>query len=186
MSDEADREDVRRVLAGDTEAFEGIVARWQGPLVNLGWRYCRDRDRAQELAQDAFVRAFRALGSWRGEGAFSTWLFAIALNVFRSAVRRDPPLTTAGPVDVADPFDPAAAHDARELQAGIRRAVLALPERYRDAVIVFYFQEMNIGDAARTLGVPEGTLKARLSRGRDLLRRRMQAFIGPRKDVHGV
>lgn len=184
MSDEADREDVRRVLAGDTEAFAGIVARWQRPLVNLAWRYCRDRDRAHELAQDAFVRAFRSLGSWRGEGTFSTWLFAVALNVVRSAVRRDLP-PAAGPVDVADGTDTAAAHEAREMQARIRRAVLALPEHYRDALIVFYFQEMNVGDAARTLGVPEGTLKARLARGRDLLRQRIQAFVGPR-DVQGV
>jgi hypothetical protein len=68
-----DLDDVERVLAGDVEAFEGIVRRWQGPLVNMAWRYCRDRGRAEELAQEAFVRAWRGLAQWRREGSFSTW-----------------------------------------------------------------------------------------------------------------
>ena len=81
---EQDLADVARVLAGDARAFEGIVRRWQGPLVNMAWRYCRDRGRAEELAQEAFVRAWRGLAQWRRESSFSTWLFALAANVFRS------------------------------------------------------------------------------------------------------
>ena len=81
---------VERVLAGDAAAFEGIVRRWQGPLVNMAWRYCRDRARAEELAQEAFVRAWRGLGHWRRESSFSTWLFAVAANVFRSDLKRVP------------------------------------------------------------------------------------------------
>ena len=60
-----DLADVQRVLSGDVQAFEGIVRRWQGPLVNMAWRYCRDRGRAEELAQEAFVRAWRGLRGWR-------------------------------------------------------------------------------------------------------------------------
>jgi RNA polymerase sigma-70 factor (ECF subfamily) len=60
-----DLSDVERVLAGEVQAFEGIVRRWQGPLVNMAWRYCRDRGRAEELAQEAFVRAWRGLRGWR-------------------------------------------------------------------------------------------------------------------------
>ena len=71
-----DLADVERVLAGDARAFEGIVRRWQGPLVNMAWRYCRDRGRAEELAQEAFVRAWRGLSGWRREASFSTWLFS--------------------------------------------------------------------------------------------------------------
>ena len=67
-----DRADMERVLAGETLAFEGIVRRWQGPLVNMAWRYCRDRERAEEMAQEAFIRAWRGLSQWRGEGNFST------------------------------------------------------------------------------------------------------------------
>lgn len=174
MSDEEDRADVRRVLAGNTEAFAGIVARWQRPLVNLAWRYCRDRDRSHELAQDAFVKAFRSLRTWRGEGAFSTWLFAVALNVCRSALRQTPMLVDLPPgLDPPGLVDVAAEQEARERDERLRRQVAALPAKYRDALLVFYFHEMNVSDAARTMGIPEGTLKARLHRARELLRDRL-------------
>jgi RNA polymerase sigma-70 factor (ECF subfamily) len=75
---DADQADVEKVLAGDIAAFENIVRRWQIPLINLAYRFCRDRGRAEDMAQDAFLRAYRALGGWRKDGAFSTWLFALA------------------------------------------------------------------------------------------------------------
>ena len=165
---------VERVLAGDANAFEGIVRRWQGPLVNMAWRYCRDRGRAEELAQEAFVRAWRGLGQWRRESSFSTWMFALAANVFRSELKKFP--TVLVPIDeVAEPSRPAGQQSQfaeRTRHDAVRRAVLALPPRYREAVILFYFQEMDVAAAARTMGMPTGTLKARLSRARELLRRR--------------
>ena len=95
-----------RVLAGDVQAFEGIVRRWQGPLVNMAWRYCRDRGRAEEMAQEAFLRAWRGLAQWRRESSFSTWLFALAANVFRSELKRFP--TVNLPLDEApEPAGPA-------------------------------------------------------------------------------
>jgi RNA polymerase sigma-70 factor (ECF subfamily) len=171
---DADLADIARVLAGDVEAFEGIVRRWQGPLVNMAWRYCRDRGRAEELAQEAFIRAWRNLGSWRRESSFSTWLFALAANVFRTELKRFPTINL--PLDAApEPAAPATQH--RELAAqfnadAVRRAVLALPPRYREPVVLFYFHEMDIAAAAKTMHMPEGTLKARLSRARALLRSR--------------
>ena len=90
MSADEDLADVNRVLAGEVQAFEGIVRRWQGPLVNMAWRYCRDRGRAEEMAQEAFLRAWRGLAGWRRESSFSTWLFALAANVFRSELQRFP------------------------------------------------------------------------------------------------
>src|SRR5262245_64604012 len=103
MSAEEDAADVARVLAGDLSAFEPIVRRWQKPLVNLAYRFCRDRARAEDMAQDAFLRAYRNLGSWRGEAAFSTWLFALATNVYRSEIRRLPP--AAAPLDEGAALD---------------------------------------------------------------------------------
>lgn len=171
---DADLADVERVLAGDVNAFEGIVRRWQGPLMNMAWRYCRDRGRAEEMAQDALVRAWRGLKQWRREGSFSTWLFALAANVFRSELKRVPA------VDVSMEGAPEPASGAvqendlltRQSADAIRRAVLALPLRYREPVILFYFHEMDVGAAARTMGMPEGTMKARLARGRELLKKR--------------
>jgi RNA polymerase sigma-70 factor (ECF subfamily) len=171
---QADLADIERVLAGDVQAFEGIVRRWQGPLVNMAWRYCRDRSRAEEMAQDAFLRAWRGLSLWRRESSFSTWLFALAANVYRSELKRFP--TETLPLDAApEPAGLATQHSelATQLsQDAVHRAVLALPLRYREPVVLFYFHEMDLATAARTLAMPEGTLKARLSRARALLRRR--------------
>jgi RNA polymerase sigma-70 factor (ECF subfamily) len=169
-----DLQDVMRVLAGEIRAFEGIVRRWQGPLVNMAWRYCRDRSRAEELAQEAFIRAWRGLAGWRRDSSFSTWLFALAANVYRSDLKRFPTVTL--PIDEApEPSRPAMQHHALAAQQSadtVRRAVLALPARYREPVILFYFHEMDVAAVARTMGQPEGTLKARLSRARALLRSR--------------
>jgi RNA polymerase sigma-70 factor (ECF subfamily) len=167
-----DRAVVNRVLAGETDAFAVLVERWQLPLVNLAWRYCRDRGRAEEMAQEAFLRAWRNLAQWRGDSAFSTWLFALAANCYRTELHRIP----AGMKsldEIAEPPDerlsPGVLDSARRDEA-IRRAVLALPEKYRDAVLLFYFHDQDVPAAARTLHIPEGTLKARLFRGRELLR----------------
>ena len=164
---------VARVLAGDTAAFSGLVQRWQSPLVNLAWRFCRDRGRAEEMAQEAFLRAFRNLAQWRGDAAFSTWLFALAANVYRTELRRIP-ATMLSLDEIAEPPDSrvsaSAAFDEASRDEALRRAVLALPPKYRDAVLLFYFHEQDVPTAARTLRVPEGTIKARLFRGRELLR----------------
>jgi RNA polymerase sigma-70 factor (ECF subfamily) len=166
--------DVERVLTGDVEAFAGIVQRWQAPLVNMAWRYCRDRSRAEEMAQEAFVRAWRGLAQWRREASFSTWLFSVAANVYRTELKRVPSVNL--PLDEMEELSaPAGQYRAlaeQRQQEDVRNAVLGLPRRYREAVILFYFHEMDVADTARTMGLPEGTVKARLSRGRALLKRR--------------
>ena len=184
----ADLADVERVLSGDARAFAGIVRRWQGPLVNMAWRYCRDRSRAEEMAQEAFLRAWRGLAQWRRESSFSTWLFSLAANVYRTELKRFPPVDL--PLDAAKEPSRAArqfhAMATEESAETVRLAVLALPPRYREPVILFYFQEMDLGLAAATMGIPEGTMKARLSRARALLRRRfphLEALHGEAGDA---
>ncbi len=173
-NNQTDLADIERVLAGDARGFEGIVRRWQGPLINMAWRYCRDRGRAKEMAQEAFLRAWRGLSHWRQESSFSTWLFALAANVYRSELKRFP--TETLPLDAApEPAGLATQHSGLAAQLShdaVHRAVLALPLRYREPVVLYYFHEMDVAAAARTMGLPEGTLKARLSRARALLRRR--------------
>lgn len=179
-SADEDRAVVASVVAGDTAAFAAIVRRWQTPLVNLAWRFCRDRGRAEEMAQEAFLRAYRNLAQWRGDAAFSTWLFALATNVYRTELKRIP-ATPLSLDEIAEPADhrfAPAVYDEAQRDEALRKAVLALPPKYRDAVVLFYFQEQDVPAAARTLGVPEGTLKARLFRGRELLRSK---FSRPRR-----
>lgn len=179
MSASEDQADVEKVLAGDVSAFEGIVRRWQGPLINLAYRFCRDRGRAEEMAQEAFLRAYRRLDRWRREAAFSTWLFALAANLYCSELRRIP--AQAVPLDeIAEPRDARAADGGLEDEdrdRAVRRAVFALPPKYREALTLFYFHEMDVPAAAQSLGLPEGTVKARLARGRDMLRSKLPRLL---------
>jgi RNA polymerase sigma-70 factor (ECF subfamily) len=174
-----DQADVERVLAGDVSAFEGIVRRWQGPLINLAYRFCRDRGRAEDMAQEAFLRAYRALRQWRKDAVFSTWLFALATNLYRSELRRIPAQTVSFE-DIAEPADARASEGGLEdhdRDLAVRRAVGALPAKYREALILFYFHDLDVTTAARSLGLPEGTVKARLFRGREILRSKLPQLL---------
>lgn len=184
MSASEDLADVEKVLAGEIAAFEPIVRRWQGPLINLAYRFCRDRARAEEMAQEAFLRAYRGLDRWRKDAMFSTWLFAVATNLYRSELRRIP-VATVSLRDVAEPRDSRAIDGGladRDRDSAVRRAVSALPPKYRDALILFYFHDMDVAAAALSLGLPEGTVKARLSRGREILRSRLPRLLAPRME----
>jgi RNA polymerase sigma-70 factor, ECF subfamily len=185
LSPADDQQDVARVLAGDTSAFEGIVRRWQSPLINLAYRFCRDRGRSEEMAQEAFLRAFRNLKSWRQESAFSTWLFSLATNLYCSEIRRIPPVTL--PFDeVPEPQDPRALDGGlqqRSEEADLHRAVNTLPPKYREVLLLYYFQEMDVPATASSLSLPEGTVKARLFRARDMLRAKLQPRINLRPSL---
>jgi RNA polymerase sigma-70 factor (ECF subfamily) len=171
---------VERVLRGDLSGFEDIVRRWQQPMINLAYRFCHDRGRAEDMAQDAFVRAFRGLKHWRRDSTFSTWLFALAMNVYRSEIRRIPPraLPLEDIHEPADPRLPGAAIEDAERRRLVHRALHSLPLKYREALVLFYFQDMDVAAAARSLRLPEGTVKARLSRGRDMLRKKLPRLLG--------
>jgi RNA polymerase sigma-70 factor (ECF subfamily) len=182
LSQEADLADVRRVLAGDPGAFEGIVRRWQRPLLGLAYRYCRDRGRAEDLVQEAFLRAFRKLRLYEGTSAFSSWLFKLASRVCISEMRRcGPPPTRERDLDRLPHWGSLAASlENRDLAETVRAAVTRLPAKYRDALILFYFLDKDLSETASAMGVPQGTVKARLHRGRELLRRRLEGRLAPR------
>jgi RNA polymerase sigma-70 factor (ECF subfamily) len=131
------------------------------------------------MAQEAFLRAYRNLARWRREAAFSTWLFAIATNLYRSEIRRLPPLMV--PIDEGSAvLDRSAAEprlDEERRDRLVRTAVLALPAKYRDVLTLFYFHGMDVALSATSLGVPQGTVKARLSRGRDILRSKLPSLL---------
>ena len=179
MSAAEDQADVDRVLAGDVSAFEGIVRRWQSPLINLAYRFCGDRGRAEDMAQEAFLRAYRALASWRRDAIFSTWLFALATNLYRSELRRIPAhnvgLDEVAELSYSRPIDGGLEEQDRDRR--VRRAVCNLPAKYRDVLVLFYFHDMDVAAAANSLGLPEGTVKARLFRGRELLRDKLPQLL---------
>ncbi len=186
MSAAEDQADVDRVLAGNLEAFGGIVRRWQGPLINLAFRFCRDRGRAEEMAQEAFLRAYNALAQWRREAAFSTWLFSLATRLYCSELRRMP----VRALSLGDIPEPQGSHrtdaglDEQENHRVLHRALDTLPAKYREPLLLYYFHELDITVAAQSLALPEGTVKARLSRGRQLLRAKLSQVspVIPRKE----
>lgn len=172
---------VDRVLAGDVDAFEEIVLRWQKPLLNLAYRFCRDRSMAEDMAQEAFLKVFRSLSRWRRGATFSTWMFSVALNHYRTTMRRHVPLAVGlgefdavtGAGDLAGEMDRAAADRV------VRQAVSLLPPKYRDTISLYYFQQQDVAETAATLGVRPGTIKARLHRARKLLETKLRALGHP-------
>ncbi len=178
MNDDQDVEAaIEDVLNGNTAAFASIVERWQGPLVNLAYRFCRDHERAEDMAQEAFIRAYRGLASWRRDAAFSTWLFALATNVYRDEIRKYAPPSIPFEDDVAAEESEEDAADEADRRRLVRTAVQSLPPKYRDPLLLFYFHEQNVAATAESLRLPEGTIKARLSRGRALLESKLEKRI---------
>jgi RNA polymerase sigma-70 factor (ECF subfamily) len=172
-----DASDVEAVLAGDLDRFERIIARWEKALVNLAWRFVQDEDLANEIAHDAFVLSFRRLKQWRAESSFGTWLYGIALNVCRSrlrSLRRSPPMT---PLESVHPSVPPEDFERRRTREIVRREIDRLPIHYREAIILTCLEEQDVATAAAMLGIPAGTLKARLHRARRLLRVRLEGVL---------
>ncbi len=174
-----DAEHARRARAGDAAAFEALVRRWQGPLLNLAYRYCRDRSLAEDMVQEAFLRIHRKLDRYDERARFSSWMFTVATRVFISETRRvRPGWLFADEETLARTGGPEVDPDSGMRDELVRRAVLTLPEKYRDAVTLYYFHEQDVQQAATSLGIASGTLKSRLHRGRALLERRLARSLG--------
>lgn len=178
MAHEDDAGDVDAVLAGDLERFAGIVERWEKPLVNLAFRFVRDERVAEEMAQEAFLKCFRRLRQWRRDAQFSTWLFSLAMNVYRSHLRRYRP-EIAGEDELRELVVPAPQETIgdEERREIVRRAVAHLPPLYRDPLVLYHFEEEDVAATAKILGLPAGTVKARLHRGRELLKERLKRWL---------
>ena len=181
MHSDDDDAAVDSVVAGDVSAFEAIVRRWHHPLVNLAYRFCRDRCRAEDMAQEAFLRIFRSLRTWKREATFSTWMFAIATRLYCSEIRRIPPATLSldEVPEIQASTNTERAFDDDVQTRLLRRSVRTLPAKYREPLILFYFHDMNISLTARSLGLPEGTVKARLSRAREILKKKLSNTVMP-------
>ncbi|HTN52394.1 MAG TPA: sigma-70 family RNA polymerase sigma factor [Anaeromyxobacter sp.] len=166
-----DTELVARVLASDDRrAFAELVRRHQSMVRGLLRRLCAgDAARADDLAQETFLRAYRGLHSWRGDTRLSTWLCAIAFNGWRSLARRAPEPLPPEPV----PQRPGAEACADRLD--LLRALATLREEERSALALAYGQELTHEEAAEILRCPVGTLKTHILRGKEKLRRLLLA-----------
>jgi RNA polymerase sigma-70 factor (ECF subfamily) len=169
-----DRALVAATVAGDRTAFDVLVRRHQRAVYGVCYRFTHDHAEASDLAQDALVRAFRGLARFKGDAAFSTWLYRIAVNVCltRAAVKA-PPADPIEPLDLPDlrgerPDDPLQrARDAARIKAAIAR----LPEKQRLTVILRVYHELPHEAIARTLGSTVGTVKANFFHALQNLRR---------------
>jgi RNA polymerase sigma-70 factor (ECF subfamily) len=171
-----DREAVEACQRGEREAFDRLVERYQRDVYRLCYRYVNNHEDANDMAQEVFLKAYRAIGRFRGDSAFSTWLYRIAVNTclnFRTSRRPEPQeLPEALP-------DPGAGVSERleseEASALIRAAVSRLPEKQRATVILKVYHDLTHEEVAGILGSTVGTVKANLFHALGKLRKLMAA-----------
>ncbi len=174
-----DRTLVRRAQQGNQDAFAELVTRHQRYVYNLAFRLLRSTDEAEDLAQEAFVRAWRGLGNFRGEAKFTTWLYRIVTNLCYSrlaGLRRQLLSVEADDADLlalSPENDPPAVVEAAERRAVLHRHIAALPEKYQVVITLFYLQEFSYQEIAQVLGVPLGTVKTHLFRARERLKQQL-------------
>ena len=173
---------VRRLQRGDTDAFEILVRRHEKAIFNLIYRMLGDYDDAAETAQEVFLSAYRAIGQFRGEANFSTWLYRIAFN--HATTRRKS--TTARqkrlvPIDGSDMVDdtlgPAETLEKKELRERVQLALNELDPEDATVILLRDLQDIPYEDVARVLKIPVGTVKSRLHRARQALKARLAAYF---------
>lgn len=159
-----DAELMQRWRRGDAAAFEALVARWQRPLARFLYRMSGRADLVSDLCQEVFLRIYRAGPRYREEGAFHAWVYRIALNLARDAVRRH--RGTPARLD-SEPADGAASAEAecrrRELAEALARAIAELPEPLRLVLVLRHDENLSFEAIARMTGVPASTLKSRFA-----------------------
>lgn len=173
-----DRELVEAVRAGDAQAFEMLVERETASVFRACFRALGRIHDAEDATQEAFVIAYRSIGTFRGEGSLSAWLARIATRqaLRRASQRRDVGWldpTAPGGLDVAGPSEPLAELERLERHRRVRHAVAGLPEPYREVVALRFFAELPLAQIASLTGRPVGTVKTHLHRGLARLRTRL-------------
>lgn len=176
---ESEKELLGRCLAGDNSAFGGLVDAYQDKIYSFALRLLRDPAAAEEAAQEAFVKAFRAIASYKPDQPFAPWLFRIAHNACMDALRAGGRTVSMDHEDFPDLPDGAQGVDEAvgdSIDSERIEALLAsLPPIYSEALLLQYREDMGPADIARVTGVPEGTVKARLFRGRELVKAKLRA-----------
>lgn len=185
---------VERVQAGEKRAFDLLVRKYQHKVIALVSRYANSHAECEDIAQEAFIRAWRAIGSFRGESAFYTWMYKIAVNTAKNhlvALSRRPP---AGDIDVEDAvFIPGAErmHDLatperelmrQEIEQTVFTTVQALPEELRTAINLREVDGMSYEDIAQAMDCPIGTVRSRIFRAREAIDEQLRPLLSNRED----
>jgi RNA polymerase sigma-70 factor (ECF subfamily) len=155
---------------GDLSAYDRLVAAYQDRVYQTAYRITGHREDAWDAAQEAFLRAFKALRTFRGDAIFSTWMTRIAVNAALDVVRRRPPHAPVTAEIAAAGNDPSDEILRRDQQRRVQQAIAALPPDHRTVVVLRDVQDLSYEEIARTLRVPVGTVRSRLSRAREALR----------------
>jgi len=181
-----DQQLVAKVQKGDSRAFDMLVLKYQHRILGLISRYVHDPDEVQDVAQEAFIKAYRALPRFRGDSAFYTWLYRIAINTAKNHLvsrSRRPPGTD---VEIADAeyFEGAGAlHEietpenalfGQELKAVVEKAISDLPDDLRTAVTLREFDGLSYEDIAEVMDCPVGTVRSRIFRAREAIDRQVR------------
>ena len=175
-----DEELVEAFRGGDLAAFDVLVGRWDRKVRGAIHRILGSEDDARDLCQETFLKAYRALGTFKGEARFSSWLYQIAVNLCRDRMRRRKGKTMVSIGDLEEegmglvgaPGRPSALDlvEASDLKRAVAAAVAALPEAQREIIVLKEYQELTFVEIAEVLGVPLSTVKTRLYRGLGQLR----------------
>lgn len=176
-----DKQLVVRVQKGDKSAFDLLVIKYQQKIMSLISRYVRDADEVQDVAQEAFIKAYRALPGFRGDSAFYTWLYRIAINTAKNHLvsrSRRPPgsdvdVDDAQYLEVGDALrdqeTPESALFGEELRARVNGALDALPDDLRTAVTLREFDGLSYEEIAEVMECPVGTVRSRIFRAREAI-----------------
>src|SRR3982075_4427366 len=178
-----DDELVARSMGGDAESFNQLILRWERPIYALAYRVIGREEDARDVAQETFLRAFRALKGFRGQAKFSSWLYRIALNLCRDWIRRERRAPVVQPPEDVDLIEMAAAAEPSEsiedlvarkdLSRLVEQAMALLPEDQRTAIVLKEYHGLTFQEIAELVGCPLSTGKTRLYQGVIVLRREL-------------
>ena len=181
---------VQRAQAGDRRAFDLLVLRYQHRLAKLIARYVRDHSEVQDVAQESFIKAYRALPNFRGDSAFYTWLYRIAINTAKNHLVSRGRRTLEGAVELEDAEQYSDNVELRdfatperillrdEIERTVIEAIDELPEDLRIAITLRELEGMSYEDISMTMDCPIGTVRSRIFRARDAINKRLEPLIG--------
>jgi RNA polymerase sigma-70 factor (ECF subfamily) len=165
---------------GDREAFRALYEAYKDDVYSIAWNFTGDEETARDVAQDVFLKLFSAIGGFRGESSFRTWLFRLVANACRDAQRRSRRLVPLeGVLEKAeDPGSSDADARDREISRRVRSAVVSLAPKIRLAILLRYVEELSYSEIAAALRCSPGTVASRLNRGHRMLAERLLALRG--------